>query len=360
MSIAIDHISKRFGAYQALDDVSLEVPTGELVALLGPSGCGKTTLLRVIAGLESADSGRVLFDGVDATERHVRERGVGFVFQHYALFRHMSVFDNVAFGLSVLPRRQRPHRAEIRRRVEGLLELVQLGYVANRLPGQLSGGQRQRVALARALAVQPRVLLLDEPFGALDATVRKELRRWLRRLHEELHVTSVFVTHDQEEAMEVASRVVVMSRGRVEQVGRPEEVYDRPATPFVARFLGDVNYFDLAPGEAQVLALAGGGWGGAPMERGASVAYVRPHDLLLRRSAGDGGAVPATVREVRPLGPTVRISLQRAGDQGEVEAAVSRDRFRAEPVEPGDLVYLQPLAAHVFPADPVAPQPGAN
>ncbi|HQC80385.1 MAG TPA: sulfate ABC transporter ATP-binding protein, partial [Accumulibacter sp.] len=243
MSIAIRNISKQFGAFKALDDVSIDIPSGELVALLGPSGCGKTTLLRIVAGLEYADRGQILLAGDDASDRHARDRQVGFVFQHYALFRHMSVFDNVAFGLRVKPRRHRPAESEIQRRVKHLLELVQLDWLANRYPTQLSGGQRQRIALARALAVEPKVLLLDEPFGALDAKVRKELRRWLRRLHDEIHVTSVFVTHDQEEALEVCDRVVLINKGKIEQIGTPESVYDHPATPFVANFLGSVNLF---------------------------------------------------------------------------------------------------------------------
>ena len=227
MSIEIHSLWKRFGNFTALAGIDLEVPTGQLVALLGPSGCGKTTLLRIVAGLETADSGSILFQGEDATRRHARERGVGFVFQHYALFQHMSVFENVAFGLRVMPRKIRPKQEEIRRRVFSLLELVQLDWLAERYPSQLSGGQRQRIALARALAVEPKVLLLDEPFGALDAQVRKELRSWLRRLHDELHVTSVFVTHDQEEALEVADRIVVMNKGRIEQIGSPDEIYER-------------------------------------------------------------------------------------------------------------------------------------
>ena len=243
MSIDIQHISKQFGNFQALSDVSLNIGSGELVALLGPSGCGKTTLLRIIAGLESADTGQILFGGQDTTDVHVRQRGVGFVFQHYALFRHMTVFDNVAFGLRVKPRKERPDEAHIKARVHELLQMVQLDWLAGRYPSQLSGGQRQRIALARALAVAPKVLLLDEPFGALDAKVRKELRRWLRRLHEELNVTSIFVTHDQEEALEVADRVVVMNKGRIEQQGTPQEVWEHPASPFVYGFLGDVNLF---------------------------------------------------------------------------------------------------------------------
>lgn len=244
MSIQVKNIDKHFGNFHALQDISLDFPEGELVALLGPSGCGKTSLLRIIAGLESADSGHVLLEGQDATDVHVRHRQVGFVFQHYALFRHMTVFDNVAFGLRVRPRKTRPSEAEIKKKVTRLLDLVQLGFLADRYPAQLSGGQRQRIALARALAVEPRVLLLDEPFGALDAKVRKELRRWLRNLHDELHITSIFVTHDQEEALEVADQIVVMNKGQVEQIGTPREVYDYPVSPFVFDFLGQANRFD--------------------------------------------------------------------------------------------------------------------
>lgn len=244
MSIQVKNIDKHFGNFHALKDISLDFPEGELVALLGPSGCGKTSLLRIIAGLESADSGHVLLEGQDATDVHVRHRQVGFVFQHYALFRHMTVFDNVAFGLRVRPRKTRPSEAEIKKKVTRLLDLVQLGFLADRYPAQLSGGQRQRIALARALAVEPRVLLLDEPFGALDAKVRKELRRWLRNLHDELHITSIFVTHDQEEALEVADQIVVMNKGQVEQIGTPREVYDYPTSPFVFDFLGQANRFD--------------------------------------------------------------------------------------------------------------------
>ncbi len=254
MSIEIRNVKKNFGDFSALNDVTLDVPSGELVALLGPSGCGKTTLLRIIAGLEAPDAGSIHFHGKDTTERDVRERQVGFVFQHYALFRHMTVFENVAFGLRVRPKETRPSDAEIKRRVHELLELVQLDWLAGRYPPQLSGGQRQRIALARALAVEPKVLLLDEPFGALDAKVRKELRRWLRRLHDELHITSVFVTHDQEEALEVADRIVVMNKGKVEQIGTPQEVYDKPATAYVYNFLGHVNQFNshVVKGEASI------------------------------------------------------------------------------------------------------------
>jgi sulfate transport system ATP-binding protein len=251
MSIEVRSISKKFGSFAALENVSVQFPTGQLTALLGPSGSGKTTLLRVIAGLEKADEGAILFNGEDATRRSARDRRVGFVFQHYALFRHMTVFDNVAFGPRVKPRAVRPSRQEIADRVHRLLSLVQLDVQANRYPSQLSGGQRQRVALARALAVEPSVLLLDEPFGALDAKVRKELRRWLRRLHDEIHVTSIFVTHDVEEAMEVSDQVVVMNEGRVEQIGSPTQVSGQPATPFVADFMGGARV-----GQAQPAALA--------------------------------------------------------------------------------------------------------
>lgn len=241
MSIQVKQIDKHFGQFHALNNINLDFPDGELVALLGPSGCGKTTLLRIIAGLEAADSGQVLLQGEDATNTHIRKRQVGFVFQHYALFRHMTVFENVAFGLRVRPRKLRPSEQVIKQKVNNLLELVQLGFLADRFPAQLSGGQRQRIALARALAVEPQVLLLDEPFGALDAKVRKELRRWLRTLHDELHISSIFVTHDQEEALEVADKIVVMNKGQVEQVGSPRDVYERPATPFVFDFLGQAN-----------------------------------------------------------------------------------------------------------------------
>ena len=244
MSIQVKQIDKHFGQFHALNNINLDFPDGELVALLGPSGCGKTTLLRIIAGLEAADSGQVLLQGEDATNTHVRKRQVGFVFQHYALFRHMTVFENVAFGLRVRPRKLRPSEQVIKQKVNNLLELVQLGFLADRFPAQLSGGQRQRIALARALAVEPQVLLLDEPFGALDAKVRKELRRWLRTLHDELHISSIFVTHDQEEALEVADKIVVMNKGQVEQVGSPRDVYERPATPFVFDFLGQANRLD--------------------------------------------------------------------------------------------------------------------
>ena len=277
MSIAVRNVTKRFGSFTALDNVSLEIPQGRLVALLGPSGSGKTTLLRIIAGLENADSGEVQFDGRDISDRTARERRVGFVFQHYALFRHMTVLENVAFGLRVRPRRLRPSRAEIAARVGQLLDLIQLRNQAGRYPSQLSGGQRQRVALARALAVEPSVLLLDEPFGALDAKVRQELRRWLRELHDEVGVTSVFVTHDQDEALEVADQIAVMNAGKIEQVGTPDEVYHNPASSFVYNFLGNVNLFHgrVDNGTARI-----------DREATGHLLFVRPHALEIGRSPG--------------------------------------------------------------------------
>lgn len=346
MSIEIRNVSKRFGDFVALDNVNLNVDSGELVALLGPSGCGKTTLLRIIAGLESADEGSILFHGEDTTDRHVRERQVGFVFQHYALFRHMTVFENVAFGLRVRPRKQRPSETEIRKKVTTLLELVQLGWLADRYPSQLSGGQRQRIALARALAVEPKLLLLDEPFGALDAKVRKDLRRWLRQLHDELHVTSVFVTHDQEEALEVADRIVVLNQGHIEQIGTPDEVYQAPASPFVYSFLGNVNLFHgrVDEGWADVggLRLDASEHAGVSAD---AVAYVRPHDIELSHEASTE-AQRAVVDDVRPLGGLVRLVLR--SDQSLVEVELSRERYNAEPVLAGDTVWFRPRQARVF------------
>jgi sulfate transport system ATP-binding protein len=350
MSIEVRNLRKTFGDFVALDNVSLEVPGGELVALLGPSGSGKTTLLRIIAGLEPADQGSIHFHGVEATDQPVRERQVGFVFQHYALFRHMSVFENVAFGLRVRPRRLRPSQASIRETVMGLLSLVQLDVLADRHPSELSGGQRQRVALARALAVKPKVLLLDEPFGALDAKVRKELRRWLRRLHEEVHVTSVFVTHDQEEALEVSDRVVIMNAGRVEQSGTPEEVYERPATPFVYGFLGDVNLFhgrihqgrvDIGQGE-----LDAPEWAGAKDQAG--IAYVRTYEVELDPAPTSGASLPALVRHIRAFGPVVRLELDLVDGGKTIEAHLPRGRLNSLALTKGQRVYVSPTNVRVF------------
>jgi sulfate transport system ATP-binding protein len=349
MSIQLVEVSKRFGTFEALHDVSLEIAPGELVALLGPSGSGKTTLLRVIAGLEVPDSGRILFSGQDSTDKRVQEREVGFVFQHYALFRHMTIFENVAFGLRVRPRAQRPSEAAIREKVMSLLKLVQIEWVAERYPHQLSGGQRQRIALARALAIEPKVLLLDEPFGALDAKVRRELRRWLRRLHDEIQLTSVFVTHDQEEALEVADRVVVVNRGRIEQVGAPGDVYDHPATPFVYEFLGNVNLFEgrISHGIADV----SGRRLAAPEHDGAvealATAYVRPHDIDVSVQKMDS-AVAATVDHAVALGSVVRLELTRHDNGEVVEAEMPRDRYEGLKIQHGHVVYLAPRRARFF------------
>jgi sulfate/thiosulfate transport system ATP-binding protein len=348
MAIEIRGISKTFDGFAALKDITLHVPGGELVALLGPSGSGKTTLLRVIAGLETPDCGQVLFDGQDSTRSSVRDRGVGFVFQHYALFRHMTVFQNVAFGLRVRPRRLRPSAAEIRERVMRLLALVQIERLAERLPSELSGGQRQRVALARALAVEPKILLLDEPFGALDAKVRKDLRRWLRRLHDEIHVTSVFVTHDQEEALEVADRIVVMREGHVEQFGTPEEVYHHPASPFVYNFLGDVNLFHgrVANGQAQIGAAAGGATGA---EVTSARVYVRPHMLEITHQGGED-RFQARIVHINAAGPTVKVELlSHWGDT--VLAEIPQERYQELGLRRGDVVFVTAKEVKVFTED---------
>jgi sulfate transport system ATP-binding protein len=348
MGIEVRGLRKTFGRFVVLNDVSLNVASGELVALLGPSGSGKTTLLRIIAGLEAADAGSVILEGEDATARNARDRRVGFVFQHYALFRHMSVFENVAFGLRVRPRGNRPDEADIGRRVKQLLELVQLDFMANRRPSELSGGQRQRVALARALAVEPKVLLLDEPFGALDAKVRQELRRWLRRLHDDIHLTSVFVTHDQEEALELADRVAVMNHGVIEQEGTPEEVVERPATPFVISFLGTVNIFHGRVEDGR------GIFGplaveypvdGDPAPRVAS-AYTRPHEFDVSRTE-TGSGLWAVLEQVASVGGMVRLELAGAHG-GPIHAELGRDQFERLAVQPGDRLYVTPRKVRVF------------
>ncbi len=349
MSIDIEAVSKKFGNFSALSDVNLKVPSGELVALLGPSGSGKTSLLRIIAGLETPDSGRILFDGVEATNRQVKERQVGFVFQHYALFRHMTVFDNIAFGLAVKPKKVRPGKQEIRDKVHSLLKLIQLEQLADRYPGQLSGGQRQRVALARALAVEPQVLLLDEPFGALDAKVRVELRRWLRRLHDEIHVTSVFVTHDQEEALEVADRIVVMNQGKIEQQGTPSEVYDHPATPFVYDFLGNVNLFRgrVHEGTAQMGGIKLSSPENASANDAPAVGYVRSHDIAIERESNEG-ALKAEVRYLLSVGPLVRVDLSLPEGDRSIEVDLPRDEADKLALKVGDQVFARPRKMRVF------------
>jgi sulfate transport system ATP-binding protein len=346
MSIGVHGVTKRFGSFVALDAVNLEIPDGQLVALLGPSGSGKTTLLRIIAGLEFADAGTIAFDGADISRRAAGERRVGFVFQHYALFRHMTVFENIAFGLRVRPRATRPREVQIRAKVDELLHLIQLQNQATRYPSQLSGGQRQRVALARALAVEPRVLLLDEPFGALDAKVRLELRRWLRQLHDEVHITSVFVTHDQEEALEVADQVAVMNEGHIEQIGTPHDVYDRPATSFVFNFLGNVNLFHgrIDNGTTYI-----------QQTKTDHLVFVRPHSLeITRRSPGGANHFRATTKHISAAGPVVKVeAVTEWGAPVQVE--MSQERFRELSLIKGEEVFVVPTELTVFPSgEPVS------
>ena len=345
MTIEVRNLVKRFGAFTALDGVDLKVADGELLALLGPSGSGKTTLLRIIAGLDWPDAGEVTFDGENALVRGAGERQVGFVFQHYALFRHMTVFENVAFGLRVQPRSVRKDEASIRARVKELLDLVQLDWLADRYPSQLSGGQRQRIALARALAIEPRILLLDEPFGALDAKVRKELRKWLRTLHQEIHVTSIFVTHDQEEALEVANRVVVMDKGHIEQVGSPGEVYDSPATAFVHGFIGESIMLPVEVCDGMVrlngktldIHAQGAASGDVTL-------YVRRHDMQV--SAAGSGALEGQVTHVRSFGPIQRAEVALSEGAAIIEIDAPRDRE----LRPGDIVGLSPRRYRIFAA----------
>lgn len=352
MSIEVRRINKTFNHFSALKDVNLHVPTGKLVALLGPSGCGKTTLLRIIAGLEIADSGSILFHGEDTTSQSVRNRRVGFVFQHYALFRHMTVFENVAFGLKVRPRGLRYPKEKIHAKVSELLSLIQLQELANRYPQQLSGGQRQRVALARALAVEPQVLLLDEPFGALDAKVRKELRRWLRRLHDTMHITSIFVTHDQEEAMEVADLVVVMNEGKIEQIGTPDEIYENPANPFVYQFLGDVNLFHgrLKMGQVRIgdsdISLDGH----SDIQHTSIAAYVRPHELEVSRQLEEM-SIAATVMSIHILGPVVHLEVLLDSQSQEVEVELTKDRYRQLELKKGERIFVKPRKMRLFVAE---------
>ena len=355
MSIEVRNISKSFGQFQALKNVSLRVESGELVALLGPSGSGKTTLLRIIAGLDAPNpspDAQVLLSEEDVVARSVGSRHVGFVFQHYALFRHMTVFDNIAFGLRVRPRNQRPSREAIEERVTRLLQLIQLENLGNRYPSQLSGGQRQRVALARALAIEPSVLLLDEPFGALDARVRQELRKWLRRLHEEIHITSVFVTHDQEEALELANRVVVMNEGRIEQIGTPDEVFHQPATEFVMKFLGSVNLFHGRVEEGKVKF---GPWMMPATEKETlegvpARMFVRPHDLDILRESDGSPVAEATVKRVQSAGPFVKVELDlTTGETLLVE--ISHERHREMQPKVGEKVLVSLRNARVFTED---------
>ncbi len=355
MSVEVKNVTKKFGSFTALDNVSLKVESGELVALLGPSGSGKTTLLRTIAGLEFPDNpgeAQVLFYGEDVTQIPASERKAGFAFQHYALFRHMTVFENIAFSLRVRPKTTRPPEDEIRARVDKLLKLIQLEPLAKRFPSQLSGGQRQRVALARALAVEPKVLLLDEPFGALDAKVRKELRRWLRQLHEEIHVTTLFVTHDQEEALEVSDRVAILRAGKIEQIGTPEQIYDQPASPFVYDFLGNVNLFSGRMKDGALV--IGGTEFAAPDNRGeedsAAIAFVRPHDIRVTRQAA-GPALAAQVIRSNAAGPVANLELKRL-DSGEFfTVQLGKEQFQELQPKVGEQVYVELKNVKVFSDD---------
>jgi len=352
MTIAITHLARRFAEFRALDDVSLSIAPGEFVALLGPSGSGKTTLLRILAGLDFPDSGELTQDGRDLLRVSARDRGVGLVFQHYALFRHMTVFENVAFGLRVRPRARRPSKAEIADRVDKLIRRVQLDGLAQRCPAQLSGGQRQRVALARALAIEPELLLLDEPFGALDAQVRVSLRRWLRHLHEEMRLTTVFVTHDQEEALELADRVVVMNRGRIEQVGTPEEIYQQPATPFVFEFIGKSNKLPVRIQSGRLVAgdqrLEADGLDGAA--DGSAIAYVRPEHLALTPTPLESGW-RATVRHIYLAGSIAHVELEVPSLGQSLEAELGGEEAQRRALQPGAAVTVQPRHLTVFPID---------
>lgn len=345
MSVEVRSVSKTFGSYKALDDVSLKVNSGELVALLGPSGSGKTTLLRMIAGMEVPDhpkdtaQGKILFFDQDVASWSVSERQVGFVFQHYALFKHMSVFENIAFGLRVRPRGSRPSNIQITERVKELLQLIQLEGFGGRFPMQLSGGQRQRVALARALAIEPKVLLLDEPFGALDAKVRQKLREWLRRLHEQMHTTTILVTHDQEEALEVADRVVVMNQAKIEQIGTPEEVFHRPASEFVIDFLGSVNVFSGRNSETRS--------GESTEPKGASKVYVRPHELQITRQSIDASSIVGHVQKIHRAGANAKVFVQTRNQQ-EVRVDVPINQFQALELAIGQQVFITPLQSHTF------------
>lgn len=345
MSIQVKHIEKHFGVFHALKDINLDVKTGALVSLLGPSGCGKTTLLRIIAGLENADKGQILLNGVDVTHQPVQSRKIGFMFQSYALFRHMSVYDNIAFGLSVLPRASRPSKEVIHEKVMSLLKLIQLPHLAKSLPHQLSGGQRQRVALARSLAVDPKILLLDEPFGALDAKVRKELRQWLRDIHQELHITSLLVTHDQEEALEVSDEIVVMNHGHIEQVGNATTLYHQPDTPFVTEFIGEVSRFKGEVHNHQwhyqqyVHAIE------SDVQNGEYIAYVRPHQWILS-SHKEGSMLQAVIKHIHDVGPFLRITVFDIQTERFIEVLLTAEQC---PYQVGESVYLKPKTMQLFP-----------
>ncbi|MFV2030279.1 sulfate/molybdate ABC transporter ATP-binding protein [Neisseria sp. S1] len=349
MSITIQNLNKSFQNFRALNNINLNVPTGKLTSLLGPSGCGKTTLLRIIAGLENADSGKILFDGQDVTDKHVRERKVGFVFQHYALFRHMNVFDNIAFGLTVLPKAQRPGKAEIRARVEELLQLVQLSHLAKSYPHQLSGGQRQRIALARALAVKPKLLLLDEPFGALDAKVRKELRVWLRDIHHELDITSILVTHDQEEALEVSDEIVVMNHGCIEQIGTADTLYRRPANAFVTEFLGETDAFEGRI-EKGAWTYNGFKWSldsTAAWQEQTATGYIRPHEWTIAEN-GNTPMLQARIQKIHAAGALTHLTMQPMHDKRDIHVSFADSEVAHRGLAVGQEIALTPKQIYIF------------
>ncbi len=351
MGIEVQKLSKQFGNFSVLKDINLKIPGGQLVALLGPSGCGKTTLLRVIAGLEEADSGQIFFSGEDATSRKVKERNVGFVFQHYALFKQMTIFDNIAFGLRMRPKATRPTEEEIRRKVDELLALVQMEWVAERYPSQLSGGQRQRIALVRSLAIEPEVLMLDEPFGALDAQVRKELRGWLRRLHNEMHITSIFVTHDQEEALEVADTIVIMNSGGIQQIGSPEEVYNNPANAFVYNFLGQVNLFHskVKNGKAYVGNMSFNLTDAEQRAGNSAKVYIRPHQLDIHHEV-QGNSLKGRIVHIVPVGPQVKVEVE--GEHGEIiDVEITQDRYKQLKLTKGMDIFISPKEMKIFKED---------
>lgn len=349
MSITIQNLNKSFQNFRALNNINLNVPTGKLTSLLGPSGCGKTTLLRIIAGLENADSGKILFDGQDVTDKHVRERKVGFVFQHYALFRHMNIFDNIAFGLTVLPKTQRPDKAEIRARVEELLQLVQLSHLAKSYPHQLSGGQRQRIALARALAVKPKLLLLDEPFGALDAKVRKELRVWLRDIHHELDITSILVTHDQEEALEVSDEIVVMNHGCIEQIGTADTLYRRPANAFVTEFLGETDAFEGRI-EKGAWTYNGFKWpldSTAAWQEQTATGYIRPHEWAIAEN-GNTPMLQARIQKIHAAGALTHLTMQPLYDKRDIHVSFADSEVAHRGLTVGQEIALIPKQIYIF------------